>query len=515
MAIVEPHTQRRSGPWVALTLVVAATLVAACGGAAVVSPTASPTSTATVTGSIEWQSCKDDPIVGNHPEIRCASITVPLDYADPSGPTTEIALAILPAADQEGRVGPLLLNFGGPGASGIDILSDNGRAIVPAEIGNRFDLVTWDPRGVQRSLPVECLTDDELDTWISQPGIAEEPTTTDWNGALKDAQWFADKCVAGSADVLPYIGTTASARDMESIRAAMGVEKLDYLGFSYGTSLGAVYATLYPNSVGHLILDGAVDPEPTDDSEYGEQGVSIQGALDRVMAWCDADSDCPFGDGSTRKAMDKLFAQLDKSPLPLDDGRSVNSVFAWTGIIMTLYNRDYWDYAVQALDDLSKGDPKLIALLADAYTDRTVSGFRSNSMEAFPAINCTDHPASASIAKYRAIYERFKGLAPDFASGQAASGLLCGVWPNVNVDPLPELVNGAGAPPIMVVGTTGDPATPYKWSEAMASILESGFLLTYVGEGHTAVGGKSECIDSAAIAFLIDGTLPAEGTRCE
>ena len=509
----ETRTQRRNWRWVALTLLVTSTLLAACGGETVVSPT--PSASATVTGSIQWQSCKDDPIVGNHPEIRCASITVPLDYANPSGPTTEIALAILPAADQESRVGPLLLNFGGPGSSGIDILADNGRAIVPAEIGNRFDLVTWDPRGVQRSLPVECLTDEELDTWISQPGIAEKPTATDWNGALKDAQWFADKCEAGSGDVLPYIGTTASARDMESIRAAMGVETLDYLGYSYGTSLGAVYATLYPNSVGHLILDGAVDPSPDDDSEYGEQGVSIQGALDRVMAWCDADSECPFGNGATRKSMDKLFAQLDEKPVAIDDGRSVNSVFAWTGIVLTLYNRDYWDYAVQALDELSQGDGELIALLADAYTDRTASGFRSNNMEAFPAINCTDHPSSTSIAKYRAIYERFKDRAPDFASGQAASGLLCGVWPNVNVDPLPALVNGAGAPPIMVVGTTGDPATPYKWSEEMASALESGFLLTYVGEGHTAVGGKSECIDSAAIAFLIDGTLPAEGTRCE
>jgi len=412
-------------------------------------------------------------------------------------------------------VGPLLLNFGGPGASGIDILADNGRALVPAEIGNRFDLVTWDPRGVQRSLPVDCLTDAELDDWISAPGIASEPTQADWEGALQDLQWFADKCAEGSSDILPYIGTTASARDMESIRAAMGVEKLDYIGYSYGTSLGAVFATLYPNSVGHLILDGAVDPSPDDDSEYGEQGVSIQGALDRVMAWCDADSECPFGNGATRKAMDKLFAQLDERPIALADGRTVNSMLAWTGIILTLYNRDYWDYAVQALDELSQGDAELIALLADTYTDRITTGFRSNSMEAFPAINCADHPASASIAKYRAIYERFKDLAPDFAAGQATSGLLCGVWPAVNVDPLPAVVNGAGAPPIMVVGTTGDPATPYKWSQEMASGLTSGFLLTYVGEGHTAVGGKSECIDDAAIAFLIDGTLPAVNTRCE
>ncbi|MFM9166085.1 MAG: alpha/beta fold hydrolase, partial [Candidatus Limnocylindrus sp.] len=304
---------------------------------------------------------------------------MPLDYANPNGPTAEIALAILPAADQENRVGPLLLNFGGPGSSGIDILADNGRAIVPAEIGNRFDLVTWDPRGVQRSLPVECLTDEEMDVWISEPGgDSESPTQADWDAALEDAKWFADKCVAGSADVLPYIGTTASARDMESIRAAMGVEKLDYIGYSYGTSLGSVFATLYPNSVGHLILDGAIDPSPDDDSEYGEQGVSIQGALDRMMAWCDADSDCPFGDGKTRESMDALFEKIDERPVELADGRTVNSTFAWTGVILTLYNRDYWDYAVLALDELSKGDGTTIALLADAYTDRSVSGFRSN-----------------------------------------------------------------------------------------------------------------------------------------
>lgn len=510
----ETRTRRRNWRWVALTLLVTSVIVAACGGGAVVSP--SPSGSGTITGSIEWQSCKDDPIVGNHPEIRCATIEVPLDYANPSGPTAEIALAILPAADQENRVGPLLLNFGGPGSSGIDILADSGRAVVPAEIGNRFDLVTWDPRGVQRSLPVECLTDEEMDVWISEPGSDNEnPTQADWDAALEDAKWLADKCVAGSADVLPYIGTTASARDMESIRAAMGVEKLSYIGYSYGTSLGSVFATLYPNSVGNLILDGAIDPSPDDDSEYGEQGVSIQGALDRVMAWCDADSDCPFGNGKTRKSMDALFEKVDERPVELADGRTVNSSLAWTGIILTLYNRDYWDYAVQALNDLSQGDGELIALLADAYTDRSVSGFRSNSMEAFPAINCTDNPASTSIAKYRAIYERFKDRAPDFAFGQAASGLLCGVWPNVNVDPMPEIVDGAGAPPIMVVGTTGDPATPYKWSQEMAATLKSGFLLTYVGEGHTAVGGKSECIDDAAIAFLIDGTLPPVGTRCE
>ena len=342
MATYETLTQRHNWRWVALTLLVSSAIVAACGGGAVVSP--SPSESGTVTGSIEWQSCKDDPIVGNHPEIRCATIEVPLDYANPSGPTAEIALAILPAADQESRVGPLLLNFGGPGSSGIDILADNGRAIVPAEIGNRFDLVTWDPRGVQRSLPVECLTDEEMDAWISEPGSDNEtPTQADWDEALEDAKWFADKCVAGSADVLPYIGTTASARDMESIRAAMGVEKLDYIGYSYGTSLGSVFATLYPNSVGNLILDGAIDPSPDDDSEYGEQGVSIQGALDRVMAWCDADSECPFGDGKTRKSMDALFEKIDERPVELADGRTVNSALAWTGIILTLYNRDYWD----------------------------------------------------------------------------------------------------------------------------------------------------------------------------
>jgi hypothetical protein len=469
-------------------------------------------------GSIVWAPCPaDDPVTGGNPELLCANLELPRDYAEPTGPTFTIALAMLPAADQAGRVGPLLLNFGGPGASGIDTLADNGRGIVPAEIGNRFDLVTWDPRGVQRSAPVQCLSDPEMDTWISEPGIPSKPTTADWEAALKDAKWFADRCATNSGDLLAYIGTTASARDMESIRAAMGVPTLDYLGFSYGTSLGAVFATLYPASVGHFILDGSVNPTPTDDSEYGDQGVSIQGALDRMFAWCDADSACPFGDGHARRSADKLFAALDKSPLPLADGRTLNSTLAWTGIILTLYNRDYWDYAVQALDELAnKKNSDLIVMLADAYTDRMANGaFRSNIMQAFPAISCIDHRGSASIATYRAIYERFKDRAPDFASGQAAGGLLCGIWPAINADPLPDPVNGAGAAPILVVGTTGDPATPYAWSIAMAKALESGVLLTYVGEGHTGVGGKSQCIDSAAIAFLIDGTAPADGTRCK
>jgi pimeloyl-ACP methyl ester carboxylesterase len=391
----------------------------------------------------------------------------------------------------------------------------SGRGIVPAEIGNRFDLVSWDPRGVSRTAPVECLSDAEMDDWAATPGISSRPTATDWQGALNDAQWFADKCRAGTGEMLAYIGTTASARDMESIRVGLGVEKLDYLGFSYGTALGAVYATLFPTSTGHLILDGAVDMEPTDESEYGEQGVSIQGALDRLFAWCDADAACPFGGGETRAAFDVLMENLDDRPIPLGGGRSLNSSLAWTGVVLTLYNRDYWDLAVQGLAKASEGNGALLSELADAYLDRAEDGsYRSNIMEAFPAISCIDSPTTPSIARYQAIYEKFVSKAPDFAAGQASGGLLCGVWPYKSADPLPTVVNGAGAAPILVVGTTGDPATPYAWSERMADLLESGHLLTFVGEGHTAVGGKSACIDDAAITFLVSGTLPPEGTRC-
>jgi pimeloyl-ACP methyl ester carboxylesterase len=333
--------------------------------------------------------------------------------------------------------------------------------------------------------------------------------------ALDDAKWFADKCKAGTGDMLAYIGTTASARDMESIRIGLGVDTLDYLGFSYGTALGAVYATLFPTSTGHLILDGAVDMAPTDDSEYGEQGVSLQGALNRLFAWCDADAACPFGGGSSRAAFDTLMNKLDARPIPLQDGRSLNSTLAWTGVVLTLYNRDYWDYAVQGLAAAKTGDGSLLAQLADAYLERSEDGtYSSNLMEAFPAISCIDAPTTPSISRYQAIYERFVSKAPDFAAGQASSGLLCGVWPYKSADPLPALVNGAGAAPILVVGTTGDPATPYAWAQRMAHLLESGHLLTYVGEGHTGVGGKSACIDDAAITFLVSGTLPPEGTRC-
>ncbi|MBU6256687.1 MAG: alpha/beta hydrolase [Chloroflexi bacterium] len=497
-------------------MLLAATLaVAACGGdTTITSP--SPTASFVPTGTIDWKSCPvTDPVTGGNPELLCATITVPRDYLTPDGPTIELAVALLPAADQANKVGPLLLNFGGPGASGINILAESGRGVVPAEIGNRFDLVAWDPRGVNRSAPVNCLSDIEMDDWAATPGIPDRPTTKDWTAALNDAQWFADKCKAGSGDLLAYIGTTASARDMESIRVGLGVAKLDYLGFSYGTALGAVFATLFPASTGHLILDGAVDMAPTDESEYGEQGVSLQGALNRLFAWCDADSACPFGGGSSRKAFDALMNRLDDRPLELQDGRSLNSTLAWTGVIMTLYNRDYWDYAVQGLAGASEGDGYLLSLLADAYNDRSEDGsYKSNIMEAFPAISCIDSPTTPSIARYKAIYEKFVDRAPDFAAGQASGGLLCGVWPYKSADPLPKVINGAGAAPIMVVGTTGDPATPYTWAERMANLLESASLLTYVGEGHTGVGGKSACIDDAAITFLVTGTLPADGTRC-
>jgi pimeloyl-ACP methyl ester carboxylesterase len=481
-----------------------------------VSGSPSPTASFIPSGTIDWQSCPvTDPVTGGNPELLCATITVPRDYLTPDGPTIELAVALLPAADQANKVGPLLLNFGGPGASGINILAESGRGVVPAEIGNRFDLVSWDPRGVNRSAPVECLSDSEMDDYAATPGISSQPTAIDWQGALNDAQWFADKCKAGTGEMLAYIGTTASARDMESIRVGLGVPKLDYLGFSYGTALGAVYATLFPTSTGHLILDGAVDMAPTDESEYGEQGVSIQGALNRLFAWCDADTACPFGDGSSRTAFDALMNSLDDRPIELEDGRSLNSSLAWTGVIMTLYNRDYWDYAVQGLAGASEGDGYLLSLLADAYMDRAEDGtYKSNLMEAFPAISCIDSPTTPSIARYKAIYEKFVSKAPDFAAGQASGGLLCGVWPYTSADPLPALVNGAGAAPILVVGTTGDPATPYAWSQRMADLLESGHLLTYVGEGHTGVGGKSACIDEAAIAFLVSGTLPPEETRC-
>ncbi len=495
-------------------LIAIALTVGACGGGSVASP--SPSASFIPSGTIDWKSCPaTDPVTGGNPELLCATITVPRDYLTPDGPTIKVALALLPAADQAHKVGPLLLNFGGPGASGINILAESGRGVVPAEVGNRFDLVSWDPRGVNRSAPVDCLSDTEMDTWTATSGIPDRPTAKDWTAALNDAKWFANKCKAGTGEMLAYIGTTASARDMESIRTSLGVAKLDYLGFSYGTALGAVYATLFPASTGHLILDGAVDMAPTDASEYGEQGVSLQGALNRLFAWCDADKACPFGAGKSRAAFDALIKHLNVRPIQLTDGRRLNAPLAWTGVVMTLYNRDYWDYAVQALAGASTGDGSLLALLADAYNDRADDGtYKSNLMEAFPAISCIDTPTTPTIARFKAIYEQFVSKAPDFAAGQASGGLLCGVWPYKNADPLPAVVNGAGAAPILVVGTTGDPATPYAWAQRMASLLESGHLLTYVGEGHTGVGGKSACIDSAAITFLVSGTLPAENTRC-
>ena len=311
--------------------------------------------------------------------------------------------------------------------------------------------------------------------------------------------------------------TEDAARDMEEIREALGEDKLSYLGFSYGTFLGAEYANLFPDRVRAFVLDGAVDPTQSFVSSLETQGKGFADALNRFLDNCEGRPTCQFNGGQdVRETFDQVMADIDAQPLPADaigDPRLVGPGEAFTGVLAALYDRGSWNILEQGLELARRGDGSLLLLLADSYNRRDPDGHYENISAANVAVNCSDYVVPTTVEEYDALVPHLEEIAPRFGEAIAYSGLTCAFWPfHPEADPAPTVA--AGAPPIVVVGTTGDPATPYEWAEKLAGTLESGELLTYEGEGHTAYGGKSLCIDDAVDRYLIDLTVPAAGTRC-
>ncbi|MDR6867632.1 pimeloyl-ACP methyl ester carboxylesterase [Microbacterium resistens] len=445
--------------------------------------------------------------------MQCTDVRAPLDWGNPSA--GELSLAVVRHLAPGDPKGSLLLNPGGPGASGAGFVQDSLDFAVGPDLIDQYDIVGFDPRGVGRSTAVTCLDDAEKDAYLYS--IPSGARGSDERAAAQKAanQGFADACVQNSDGILPFITTVNSARDMDLLRGVLGDKKLNYLGYSYGTFLGATYADLYPDRVGHLVLDGAIDPAVSGADVSTTQALGFESALRAYMESCLADKGCPFN-GTVDEAMadlGALLASVDSVPLQSGDGRMLGADSLMTAIISALYSQDSWSYLTQALTDALGGDPSTAFFLADFYNGRESGRYIDNSAEAFRAYNCMDYPVETDPALQDAAKAKIAAGAPTIAPYWEGSDP-CEVWPYPPTGTRGPIA-AAGSGPILVVGTTNDPATPYDWSVSLADQLQDGVLITRVGEGHTGYNKGNECVDGAVDSFFLDDTVPQDGLRCE
>ncbi len=458
-----------------------------------------------------WRGCSGAGGSGDA-ALQCATIQVPLDYADPAGGTIKLALDRVRAAGPGPKIGSLLVNPGGPGGSGLDYARAADQ-IVGSDIRARYDIVGFDPRGVGQSTPVKCLSDSQLDTFIDAEPAPDTPAEVARTQQL--AKTLAAGCEQESARLLPHVGTVDAARDMDVIRAVVGDTQLHYLGKSYGTFLGATYAGLFPTRVGRMVLDGAIDPTLTSEQLDLGQAQGFQTALESFLADWVKRGDSPLGStvAQAQQKLGQLLEQINAHPVPTGTARDLTSGQAFLGVVAPLYDRQAWPALRAAITELTKGRGDTLLQFSDLYSDRGPNGYTSNANEVIYAVNCLDRPDNAGPAQVQSQLSEFTKASPVFGSALAWSSLPCADWP-VPATGKPGPITAPGAPPILVVGTTRDPATPYRWAQSLARQLQSGVLLTRVGDGHTAYLEGNACIDAKVEAYLLRGTPPADGTRC-
>ncbi len=455
-------------------------------------------------GAIDWQ-----PFGSGGVEV--GSLQVPVDYDDPDGPTFDLYLARHLATDPAKRIGTLLVNPGGPGFGGSDF------AVYAAQIYSdtlleHFDILGWDPRGTGLSEPaIDCV--DDYDRYFADLDMTPDDDAE--RQRLVDlAAEFTDACAANNAEILPFIGTNNSARDMDSIRRALGEETITYFGFSYGSELGATWATLFPDTVRAAVLDGAADPTVDDVTSSLQQIAGFEQSLATFLARCSERASCEFHNGGDAAgAYDALMEELDANPVPADPDRPlVGRAVALNATAQAMYSEALWPMLESALAQAQAGDGSGLLELHDMYFQRQPDGSYDNSLEAFQAISCMDSDERRTVQEEDALAPRFYEVAPRFAPEGSAGSYFCTFFPP-SEEPRAE-VTGAGAGPILVVGTTGDPATPLSSTEAMARALEQGVLLVVVADQHTGYG-VNQCSYDVIDSYLVDLTVPADGTRCE
>jgi len=451
---------------------------------------------------LHWQDC--------HDSFECAKVRVPVDYTAPGGTAIYLSVVRLPSHGGD-RLGSLLINPGGPGVSGIGYALDANSAIS-ATVRKHYDIVGFDPRGVAASAPIRCLSDAETDRFAAQDGSPDN--SAEEAELVRLARHLGDRCAARNDGLLAHVGTRDTARDLDVLRAVLGDNKLNFLGKSYGTYLGAIYAEMFPDLVGRLVLDGVVDPAADSAALARSQAVGFELALASFVDDCLRRISCPLS-GNRATALAQVSRILDAADrTPLRASRPVTQSLALLGVAYAMYVPGLWEVLREALAKAGTGDGSTLLLLADTFLDRTSKGhYSTNGTDAAFAVSCLDRPETSDLAALRARARDLTAVAPRFGAYLAWESLPCSFWP-VPPQGKAESIRAAGAGPILVVGTTRDPATPYAFAKNLAAELASGRLLTYVGDGHTAYEQGSGCINQAVDAYLVDGRLPAEGTRC-
>lgn len=455
------------------------------------------------TQQVDWEKCGST--------IECADIEVPLDYAAPEKDSIMLALN---RRAVDGAQGNLLVNPGGPGGSGLDMVAESVQLMLSNDLQRAYNIIGFDPRGVGQSTPVTCQTDKEIDASRQENLKAWDPADRDEVEA--DTEDYAKDCAENTGDLLGHVDTVSAAKDMDIIRAVLGDTQLDYLGYSYGTFLGSTYADLFPQKVGRFVLDGAMDPLATAQQLTLAQAQGFEGEIDAWLQNCLEGENCPFT-GNLDEAKTQLqdfFARIEEQPLESSDGRTVPIIDFINGFIIPLYDDMNWPYLTQGMAAAMQGDVDSILYFSDLSADRQEDGsYGSNSTDAFTAVNCLDRPMDASEQAMEADAKALEEASPTIGKYLAYGELTCDKW-SYKATGQPESLDAPGSNQILVVGTTGDPATPYAWSQSLAEQLQNATLLTYEGHGHTAYGRSNQCITDAVDGYLIDGKVPEAGTVC-
>jgi pimeloyl-ACP methyl ester carboxylesterase len=465
---------------------------------------------------IQWAPCKPAATDQSRipPGAECGMLSVPVDYNKPDGDVAQIAMIRIKASGE--KIGSLIVNPGGPGESGVEAAASLVPTL-PQSVRDRFDLVGFDPRGVANSTPaVWCNSDADNDRLRADPQVDYTPAGVEH--IEKETKDFVQRCVDKMGkEFLENVGTASVAKDLDSIRAALGDEKLTYLGYSYGTRIGSAYAEEFPDKVRAMILDGAVDPNADPIEADLRQAAAFQQAFNDYAADCAKSPDCPLGTDPA-KAVDvyrSLVEPLVEKPAKTKDPRGLSYSDAIVGTILPLYSPSLWRHLTQALSELQDGKGNTMLTLADLYMGRDAQGHYNNSTDVRVAVNCVDQPAVTDRAKTVEEDRRSRELAPFMSYGEFTGHApleTCAFWP-VPPTSTPHQIKVNGLPPILVVSTTNDPATPYQAGVDLAKQL-GGTLVTFDGTQHTVVFQGNACVDDIAARYLVDVTVPPPNTRC-